>query len=150
MPERSGREFAEAWVEVLERQEFDRFEDFLAADCVHEYPQSGERIVGLANIRAIFENYPGGLVGQDLTTLQVSGDDGRWLLAPNFTLVRITGSGNSYTSALRVRYPDGSMWYVITMFELLDGKMIRGSLYFAPFFDPPEWRKPYVEAGSHE
>jgi hypothetical protein len=148
MPERTGREFAEGWVQVLARNDYDRLGEFLAPDCVHEYPQSGERIVGLANIRAVFENYPGGLVGQELDTLKVAGEDARWAMAPNFSLVRVTGAGSSYTSALRVRYPDGSMWYVITMFELVDGLMTRGSLYFAPFFEAPEWRKPYVEPNA--
>jgi SnoaL-like protein len=144
MPERTVREFAAGWVDVLARRDYDRLGDFLAPDCVHEYPQSGERLIGLANIRAVYENYPGG-VGEDVTSLAVGGDIEPWAIAPNFTLVRVAGACSPYTATLRARYPDGSMWYVINLFELAGGKMSRAVVYFAPFFDPPEWRAPFRE-----
>jgi hypothetical protein len=148
MPERTGREWAEQFQQLLSNREFDRFPEFIHADCVHDYPQSGERITGIANIRAVFENYPGGIGRQDVDTLRVAGDDRRWAMAPNFTLVAVTGGGSSYSSVVRAHYPDDSVWYVVTMFELVDGKQVHASQYFAPEFEAPEWRKPYVDAAS--
>jgi SnoaL-like domain len=148
MPERTGREFAQAFQDMLVSQEFDRFREFLRPDCVHEYPQSGERFVGIDNIRAVFENYPGGLGVQELASLRVAGEERPWAIAPNFTLVKVTGSGDRYTSAVKARYPDGSDWYVISMIELVDGLMAHATMFFAPVFEAPEWRKPYAEAGA--
>ena len=143
MPDRGGREFAEKWVEILSSRRYDRLAEVLHPDCVHEYPQSGERFVGLANIRAVFENYPGGLVLQDPASLRVAGDNERWAMAPNFTVIRTTGGAGSYTWALSARYSDRWEWFVISMFELDDGRMTHATLYFAPTFDAPEWRRPY-------
>ena len=150
MPERGGREFSEAWVAMLVAADYDRLPELLHPDCVHDYPQSGERIRGIANIRAVFEQYPGGLGGQDRDSLRVTGDAERWAMAPNFTLIRSSGAAGSYTSAMRARYPDGSEWYVISMYELVDGRQTRATFFFAQVFEAPEWRRPYTEnvAGS--
>jgi len=148
MPERTGREWAEGFQAMLMGHQYERIGEFIHADCVHDYPQSGERISGLANIRGVFEHYPGGLGRSDIDSLRVGGDDRRWAMAPNFTLVSITGGGGSYSSVVRARYPDDSEWYVVTIFELVDGLQTRASLYFAPVFEAPDWRKPYVDAAS--
>lgn len=148
MPERSAREFAQAWLEMLAARELDRLPEFLRPDCVHEYPQSGERVVGIANIRGVFENYPGGLGMQVVESLRVTGHETPWAMAPNFTLIRMTGSGDSYTSAVRARYPDATDWYVVSMIELVDGLMSHATMFFAPVFDAPEWRKPFAEPGT--
>jgi hypothetical protein len=145
MPDRTGLEFSDAWIEMLRAEAYDRLPDLVHPDCVHEYPQSGERVVGLANIRAIFEHYPGGLGRQYQDSLRVAGDSPRWAMAPNFTLVRMSGGAGSYSSAIRAQYPDGSEWYVLSLFELVDGRQKRASLFFAQMFDAPEWRKPFVE-----
>jgi hypothetical protein len=133
---------------MLANREYDQIAEFIQPDCVHDYPQSGERIVGIANIRSVFENYPGGLGQQDMETFRVAGDNQRWAMAPNFTLVSLTGGGNSYSSVVRARYPDGTDWFVVTMFELVDGRQSHASLFFAPLFEAPEWRRPYTEAGA--
>ena len=148
MPERGGREFAEAFAAMLSNRELDRLPEFLQADCVQEYPQSGERFSGIASIRAVYENYPGGIGQSDVASLRVAGDNARWAMAPNFTVIKTTGAGNSYTSAVKARYPDGSEWYVITMFELLDGRMAHGTVFFAPVFEAPDWRKPFADDGA--
>ena len=148
MPERTARQWAEGFQAMLMNQQYERLPDFIHAECVHDYPQSGERITGIANIRAVFENYPGGLGRSDLESLRVAGDEPRWAMAPNFTLVSITGGGGSYSSVVRARYPDESEWFVVTIFELVDGLQTRASLYFAPVFEAPEWRKRYVDAAA--
>src|SRR4029079_3340115 len=58
-----------------------------------DYPQSGERIRGHANDRAVAANYPGGLPG--LATDQVIGSEDRWVVSPSFTYERIVGRGDS-------------------------------------------------------
>jgi hypothetical protein len=148
MPERGGREFAEAYAAMLSTGELDRLPEFFRPDCVHDYPQSGERFSGLTSIRAMFESYPGGIGRTDVSSLRVGGDNTKWAMAPNFTVIKTSGGGDSFTSAIKARYPDGSDWYVVSMFELIDGKMAHATVFFAPLFDAPEWRKAFANNGS--
>jgi hypothetical protein len=148
MPERTGREFAEAFAAMLSAHELDRLHELLQPDCVQEYPQSGERFSGIESIRGVYENYPGGIGQSDVSSLRVAGGEDRWAMAPNFTVIKTTGAGNSYSSAVKARYPDGSDWYVITMFDLVDGRMAHGTVFFAPVFEAPEWRKAFADDGA--
>jgi len=133
-----------AMSEVISSGDWDRLGDVLHEDAVFEYPQSGERFRGLANIRAQFENYPD-LVPGTSELAEVIGDDA-FALTPTYTVIRVEGSGQRGTAVIRVRYPDGSYWWVLNLYELRDGRMSRSRSYFAPDFDPPDWRAPYREA----
>jgi ketosteroid isomerase-like protein len=130
--------------EVISSGNWDQLGDVLHEDAVFEYPQSGERFRGLANIRAQFENYPD-LVPGTSELAEVIGDDA-FALTPTYTVIRVEGSGQRGTAVIRVRYPDGSYWWVLNLYELRDGRMSRSRSYFAPDFDPPDWRAPYREA----
>ena len=66
-------------------------------------------------------------------------------MAPLFTLVRVQGGGNTGSSAVRVRYPDGSSWWWVHLYELREGRIARTTDFFAQDFDAPEWRRPWVE-----
>jgi predicted ester cyclase len=44
--------------EVVSTHDWDRLGEFVHGEIVWEYPQSGERFEGLANLRGQFENYP--------------------------------------------------------------------------------------------
>ena len=116
-------------------------------DAVCEYPQSGEVIHGPKNARAIVEYYPGTLPKDtlDLKSARVGATEARWVRTPTFTVVRAEGTGNVGFSAMQSRYPDGSTWWVINFYELRGGRLARSTTYFAPLFEAPEWRKPYVE-----
>ena len=73
------------------------------------------------------------------------GRDEDWGIAPNFTVVRITGVDNTGTAVVKVRYPDGSDWWLIALFEMKDDLLYRQTTFFAQPFDPPEWRAQWVE-----
>jgi hypothetical protein len=114
-----------------------------APDMVTEYPQSGERIRGWANMRAIAENYPGGLP-KDMAG-KVIGSEDKWVVGPSFNVLRIEGSGDVYTLVGSATYPDGTTWQLMSLVELRSGKIVKSTeLYGAPF-EPPEWRAKWVE-----
>ncbi len=115
----------------------------LHPDFVEEWPQSGERIRGKANLRAILENYPGGVSLEATPTYH--GQDGEWAMTPGYTVVRVTDRGNDGTGLIRIRYGDGSEWWMVALFELRDGLLHRQTTFFAEPFDPPEWRSQWVE-----
>ena len=110
-----------------------------------EYPQSGERFRSLQNIRAQFENYPN--LGPGTTQLEeVIGGTTAYALTPRYTLVTVDGSGDRGIAINRVVYPDGSHWWAVNLYELRDGKVAHSRTYFAPEFEPPDWRAPFREA----
>ncbi|MEO8251704.1 MAG: nuclear transport factor 2 family protein [Chloroflexota bacterium] len=128
---------------VIGRHDWDRLEDFYHSDAVLEYPQSGELFVGFANIRAQFANYrdlePGTTELRDV----IGGTD--YALTPMYTVIAVEGSGNRGVALLRAHYPDQTWWWVINIYELRDGRIARARNFFAPEFDPPDWRAPFRE-----
>ena len=110
---------------------------------VTEYPQSGERFRGLANIRAVAENYPGGLP-KDLSG-KVIGSEDKWVVGPSFNVLRIEGTGDIYTIIGSATYPDGKTWQVMSLVELRAGKIARTTELFGAPFDAPEWRSKWAE-----
>jgi hypothetical protein len=130
--------------EVISGHHWDRLGEVFHEDAVVEYPQSGERFRGLANIRAQFANYPG--LGPGTSQLEEVIGDETYALTPSYTVIRIEGSGDRGTAVIRVRYPDQSLWWALNLYELRDGRMTRSRSYFAPDFEAPDWRAPYREA----
>jgi ketosteroid isomerase-like protein len=131
-------------LDAMGTHDLDAIDALLSDDVVTEYPQSGEIIRGRSNLRAIFENFQGGLPAGDRASVQTIGSD-EWAMTPAFTLVRLTGAGSLRTAIAKSRYPDGSMWWVIQLLEVHDGRITRVTAYFAPAFEAPAWRAQWVE-----
>src|SRR5438270_11064943 len=115
----------------LNESNYDQYEKLLTDDYVEEYPQSGEVIRGPKNSRAIREQYPGGALQDRIETAgtRVAATEARWLRTPTFTFVRAEGTGRAGAAALRRRYPDGSPWRNVFVYELRRGRLARGTPY---------------------
>lgn len=137
------RQYLNAWPD-----DYETLGRLRVADFVEEWPQSGERIRGHANNRAIHERYPGGLPRPSIERL--SGTPETWAVSPSFTLVHLTGAGSSFTVEGGLRYPDGSAYKMVAILELAGGKISRQRTYFAALLEAPEWRSEWVERGSEE
>jgi hypothetical protein len=111
-------------------------------DFVFETPQSGERIVGIANNRAVIENYPGEIRSSNR---KVHGSTDAWVSSPSFTLLRINGSGDEYTTEEWVEYPNGERGYGIALYKFRGDRIAKVTFYFAAPFAAPAWRAPWVE-----
>lgn len=76
--------------DVITRHDWDRLGDAFHQDAVLEFPQSGERFRGLANIRAQFEDYP----EMDPGTSQLAEVIGEetYALTPSYTVIRVEGA----------------------------------------------------------
>jgi hypothetical protein len=137
----------DALIDRINRHDWDAIEELVHPDYVEEYPQSGERIRGSENLRKILVNDPGGLEagGVDPQSVRVVADEERWVMTPTFTVLRVVAASDVSTVTLLARYADGSEWYMIGLWELKDGRLWRGTTYYAPRFEAPEWRAPYVE-----
>jgi hypothetical protein len=139
------RALFERLVAGINRREVEHLGEVFTDDVVIEYPQSGEVIRGLHNMRELIAHSPAGPPGADPATARAHGVDELRIVAPLFTLVRVLGGGNTGSAAVRIRYPDGSTWWWVRMYELRDGRIARSTEYFAQDFDAPAWRAPWVE-----
>jgi hypothetical protein len=134
-------------MKALNDRNYDEWETLVTEDYTEEYPQSGEIIRGRKTVRAVLENYPGGLPkdGLDVSTARMAATEARWVKTPTFTFVRVEGTGNVGTVAFTARYPDDALWWVIVIYELRGDRVAKSTAFFAPVFDAPEWRKRYAE-----
>ena len=145
MPE-SKSEFFRRYIRAIAELDFAKLETMIHPDYVGIYPQSGERFRGFSAFRAQLENYPGGLPAArfDDPTTKILGDEERWAITPGYTVLPLAGP-ERYTTVTRAPYPDGSRWWVVSILTLKDDKIIHAETYFAPEFEPPEWRRDIVE-----
>jgi ketosteroid isomerase-like protein len=97
-----------------------RHDDFVA-----DLPQSGERIRGRDNMRAMQRAFPPDR-------------------APTFQVRRITGGGDVWTVEAVGDY-GGQTYLVVCIFEFRDGKIVRETRYYPEPFEPPAWRARWVK-----
>ena len=140
-----NRKIVERYVEAIAANDWDAVSKLQRQDYVEEWPQSGERIRGRENLRAIMENYPGGLVKGGVSTQRIVGSEDRWALSPSFTLHRIEGGGNAYTFEGEASYPSGDTVKVVAIVHIVGGQIARQTTYFPQTFDAPQWRAQWIE-----
>jgi ketosteroid isomerase-like protein len=121
--EQENRAILERFIEAFKRRDLDAHADLLHDDYLEEYPQSGERIRGKHNVRAVNENYPG---------------------LPNVIDHSYVVSGDLGVMKVTLDY-DGNRIYVCEVLDFEDGKIKRVRAYFAEPFEAPEWRAQWVE-----
>ena len=92
-------------------------------DAVLEYPQSGERINGRANIQITRSIQPN---------------------RKHFTVQRIIGAGDLWVTEFILSY-DGKPSYTVSVMEFRGDQVARETQYFADPFEPSPARAQYVE-----
>jgi hypothetical protein len=103
--------------------------EMAADDIVQEWPQSGERILGRANIEAVNQNYPASTG-----------------TSPKMELRRILKPGEAWVIEGTIDYGDGIPVSAVSIIETgADDKIVRQTDYFANPFEAPAWRKKWVE-----
>lgn len=143
MSETGNRETVETYFRALNRGDWDAMQKLVDPAFVWEMPQSGERIRGFANNRAVTENYPGGR--PEVENRRITGSPDKWVTTPSWTVLKITGTGDEYTAESVAKYPDGSEWHAVDIFRFRDGKILHQTAYFAAALEAPEWRAQWVE-----
>ncbi len=103
--------------------------DLYAEDVIWDFPQSGERIRGLANLIA-----------------QRRAERGH----PSISKVlRIMGSGPVWVSEVIITY-DGKPWYTVSIHEFRGDKVFHETQYFGEPIAPAAWRAQWVEPMTSE
>ena len=124
MSEQANRDTVERLIQALNDRDLDAFHAQFHEDSVMEYPQSGERIVGGENRRAVYGAFPG---------------------LPKVSPSRIRVSGELAVVEARLDYGDGTDWRAVFVFELRDGKIARETAYWSQPFEAADWRADWVE-----
>jgi hypothetical protein len=146
MAEASNGEIVRRYLAAHTAHDYDTVGALRDPDWTVEWPQSGERVRGGANDRAIMDNWPGGLPSSE--GFRVAGSEDRWVTTPLNTIHRVVGSGDLWWADGTSAYPDGSTWFIAALLQLRGGKMYRETWYFGPPFDAPAWRAEWVERMS--
>ena len=138
-------EMHDRWIRTLNERAWSDLASIVTEDYHEDWPQSGERVVGVENFRRIFENYPGQREGPLTQSARVFGSSERWAMTPMFTTIRVSGDEDVFTSLSEAIYPDGTKWYIVAIVELRDGRMAKATRFWSPEFPAPEWRAAWVE-----
>jgi hypothetical protein len=109
------------WLDITD---FETAHEIYRDDVVLEFPQGGERLVGLANVRGMREAYP----AQVVTTIK-----------------RMRGAGTLWVTELIVTYDGQRPTHAVNIMEFRDGKVSHETIYFGDPWDPPAWRAQWAE-----
>ena len=101
------------------RSDPDRAHEMYHDDAVLEFPQSGERFVGVETFREWRSNYP---ASTTVEFREVRGSDDLWVVE------------------LSIRYDQGPANFGVSILELRGDKIARESIYVTEGWEPPEWR----------
>jgi hypothetical protein len=107
------------------RSDPERAHEMYDADAVLEFPQSGERFVGVENFRHWRSNYPA-------TT--------------SFDIRRVRGADDLWVIELAVTYDGSSESLGVSIYEFRDDKIVRETIYVAEHWYAPEWRAQWRDA----
>jgi hypothetical protein len=121
--ESENRNAVERFFKAADAQDWTTMRDFYHPDAIEEWPQSGERLVGLDNIMAVNENYPS---------------------HPGLQVRRILGAGNLVIGEAELDY-SGTTYNLVSIFEFGAGKIKREVDYFCEPFEAEAWRAEWVE-----
>ncbi|CAL8477428.1 nuclear transport factor 2 family protein [Caballeronia sp. S22] len=104
--------------------DLDAEHDIYDDDAICDYPQSGERIRGRANLQALRGHHPDKPSG--------------------FDVKRIQGEGNLWITEYMISY-QGQAAFTVSIMEFRDGKVIHETQYFSNPFEAPAWRSQWVQ-----
>jgi SnoaL-like domain len=94
-------------------------------DAVLEFPQSGERFVGVENLREWRSSYP---ASTTVEFREIRGRDDLWI------------------AEISISYDGGPWNFGVSILEFRDQRIARESIYLAEGWEPPEWRAQWRSA----
>ena len=107
MTEPSNEEVVRQYLAAHAAHDYDSVGAMRDPEWTAEWPQTGERVRGHANDRAIMDNWPGGM--PTAGKVRVVGQEDRWVMAPAFTMHRVVGTRDIWWADGTATYPDGSI-----------------------------------------
>jgi hypothetical protein len=124
MDEAAIREVLDAHWRASAAGELDAEHDIYDDDAICEYPQSGERIVGRANLQALRGHHPDKPSG--------------------FHVRRIQGKESLWVTEYIISYT-GRETFTVSIMAFRGTKVVHETQYFSEAFEAPGWRRQWVE-----
>jgi hypothetical protein len=118
-----NRDVVEWLLKAADAQDWTTMRELYRPDAIEEWPQSGERLNGSANIMAVNENYPG---------------------HPSLRVTRVLTAGDLVVGEAELDY-SGTKYKLVSIFEFDEGKIKKEVDYFCDPFEAEEWRAQWVE-----
>ncbi len=142
-----SRIIAERYANALRTNDLGLLGELTHADVAVRYPQSGEVIRGRDNYLAMLSNYQSGLPESEVTDVR-GGKASVHVVTPfsfGTPTITVIGSGDTFVLEGVAEYPDEGHFNFVVILTMMDGRVSEEVGYWASPFDPPEWRRPYVE-----
>ncbi len=121
-----NKKVIERLIACINDKHIDVMDELFHEDAVMDWPQSGEKVVGGDNRRAIYKSFP---------TL------------PKITPRRMVGAGDLVVAEATLDYGENAIYQTVFIFEFRDGKIARETAYWSQPFEAPAWRSQWVEKG---
>jgi hypothetical protein len=100
----------------------DRADELYHGDAVLEFPQSGERFVGVANFTEWRRQFPAEV---------------------RYRVRRVTARADLAVVEVSASYDGGPWMYGVQLLDVRDGKVARERIYVMESWEAPEWRAPW-------
>lgn len=122
--ELQNRKVVERLIECINQKDIAVMDELFHEDAIMDWPQSGEKIVGGDNRRAVYGAFP---------TL------------PTITPRRMVSSDDLVVAEATLDYGSATAYKSVFIFEFRDGKIAKETAYWSEPFEAPEWRAKWVE-----
>jgi len=142
MSDDPNRAIIEAWTHAMAADDRAALRRLAHPAYVLDWPATGERMHGIEAAMAVDDAYPG-LPSVEIR--RVIGAEERWVVDAMFAPRRVVGSGDVWCAEATLTYPDGSVWELVSVLELQDGRIRAQTDYWAPRSEPPAWRDGLTE-----
>jgi len=119
-----NRKVIERLIKCINDHDITIMDELFHEDAIMDWPQSGEKIVGAENRRAVYRAFP---------------------KLPNITPRRMVSSGDLVVAEATLDYGSPVKFKTVFIFEFRDGKIAKETAYWSEPFDAPEWRAKWVE-----
>ena len=103
----------------------ERSHEMYHEDAVLEFPQSGERFIGVENLREWRSNYPA---------------------STKVEFREIRGRADLWVVELSISYDGGPGNFGVSILEFREERIARESIYVTEGWEPPEWRAEWRSA----
>ena len=113
----------ERLIKCINEKKVEVMDELFHDDAVMDWPQSGERIVGAANRRAIYGAFPA---------------------LPTIMPRRMVSEGDLVVAEASLDY-GGPAYKAVFIFEFRDGRIAKETAYWSEPFEAPDWRSKWVE-----
>lgn len=120
----SNEEVIKRLIKCINDEQIEVMDELFHDDAVMDWPQSGEKVVGADNRRAIYKSFP---------------------KLPKITPRRMVSSGDLVVAEATLDYGEGAVYKTVFIFELVNGKIAKETAYWSEPFPAPEWRAKWVK-----